>query len=575
MFTKEFQLSELANYWTSDGKTLLALTRVNKGATSEHPIQVEFRLYCLSCLQSEYHTVNYQEDVTRYCSWWNKEKSLFFQGSEPYRCPHCGQEHQKQGWTSFRYSNQLTAIKTRLPVSFLSDLNEAGRDLLNYLIPKQVAKWGKEALEGYQLFRYEIHLSIQEDTLEILPTEVMWNRAYFYVGQGIEVAYRQEEVGNPVKISRNHAFSDIYAKNYSGYPELFFLKAQSGPTVLNRTGLRNYIESIQEEKQNNRNCVMGFKELTQVYRYERLREDFPCVEQLAKCGYTNLIRGIIDAEEGRSNYSSCTAMNLLNVQGTNPSRILGYPKAVLKRLKQLGVFEKVSTAMAFAEIQKDQPIELKMLEALDESVTIQGIAERRHLIEDLHSLGGYSCYELVEYAKRAWLGQVLRADETWLLLRDYVRMATMMNVSYERFPRYLKVTHDLMQRNFKLKEDEIIQKKFEENVQQYKHLCYAPQGEDYLITIPTKTEDLVKEGHELSHCVASYVKQVSQGETMILFLRKKENPDKPFITIEWKEGRVVQVKGFGNSLLEAYPEAKQFFTKWMKQIKESPQTKCA
>ena len=48
------------------------------------------------------------------------------------------------------------------------------------------------------------------------------------------------------------------------------------------------------------------------------------------------------------------------------------------------------------------------------------------------------------------------------------------------------------------------------------------------------------------HCVGNYVPQVAKGSTVILFIRRKESPDKPYVTVEVKKNKIVQVRGFGN-----------------------------
>lgn len=576
MFTKRFPLSELANYWKERELTLLKVWHRDEERLSDedYRIHLRVRVYCLNCSQSAYKVFDYTQSTRLpYYIRHSHQKGLFFDQQATYQCPHCGKIHQTpqiediHHYTGHQYSYDCLAM------SFLSDLDKKGLNLLAHMNVKPSKGLMEESLRGYQLFRYQIKLSIDDQTLEILPIECPWDRAYVYLNTGIEVAYEQSSPGEIVKISKNHAFSDIYQTRKSSHiRELLLLEAQNGPTVLNRTGLRNYIESIQAIREDSREKWMNFEDLTSIYRYERFRQDYPCVEQLAKCGYTVLVQKLLKTTRG--NYNETLASILLDKHGTNPSRILQYPKAVLKRLKKLEVFDSLDIARAFLRLHQRQPLELNFLESLGEEITPIKVTYSVELFEDLQSFG-YRYSELIDYANRAWLGQVLNPTETWTLLRDYVRMAKLMEVQYERFPRYLKVTHDLMQRNFKYQENKLIQKQFEENAKKYEHLCYAPQNESYFITIPQKPDDLVKEGHELSHCVASYIRQVSEGRTMILFLREKENPSKPYITIEWRDNRVAQVKGYGNSLLEQYPKAQTFFTKWTKHVEKLPQVKLA
>ena len=59
--------------------------------------------------------------------------------------------------------------------------------------------------------------------------------------------------------------------------------------------------------------------------------------------------------------------------------------------------------------------------------------------------------------------------------------------------------------------------------------------------------DLVTEGNTLNHCVAKmYTDRYARGETDILFIRKLAEPDKPYFTMEVKNGRIIQVQGYAD-----------------------------
>jgi hypothetical protein len=57
----------------------------------------------------------------------------------------------------------------------------------------------------------------------------------------------------------------------------------------------------------------------------------------------------------------------------------------------------------------------------------------------------------------------------------------------------------------------------------------------FKIVLPEKPCDLIKEGVTMHHCVGSYVDKVLQGDCLIVFIRKKENPDLSYITCELKK----------------------------------------
>ena len=88
--------------------------------------------------------------------------------------------------------------------------------------------------------------------------------------------------------------------------------------------------------------------------------------------------------------------------------------------------------------------------------------------------------------------------------------------------------------------------------------------DDFVILAPESPDDLVKEGNQLSHCVASYVKDVINGRCKIYFLRNKgEDIDKPLVTIEIRGMNIRQAKGKSNRPVT--PEQKEFITKWARE----------
>ncbi len=76
--------------------------------------------------------------------------------------------------------------------------------------------------------------------------------------------------------------------------------------------------------------------------------------------------------------------------------------------------------------------------------------------------------------------------------------------------------------------------------------------EKYLIRMPGDAEEIVAEGCVLQHCVGSagYIEAMAEGRTTILFLRKKAKPDVPMLTLEVKNGAIIQCYGFRDRLNE-------------------------
>lgn len=92
------------------------------------------------------------------------------------------------------------------------------------------------------------------------------------------------------------------------------------------------------------------------------------------------------------------------------------------------------------------------------------------------------------------------------------------------------------------------------------------ESDKYIIVATKKLEELDVESNTLHHCVSSYKDSVMQGVEYIVFLRKKDNPDVPFITMDidpsWK---VRQIHGKYNSDVDSMPDGKDimdFLNRW-------------
>ena len=70
----------------------------------------------------------------------------------------------------------------------------------------------------------------------------------------------------------------------------------------------------------------------------------------------------------------------------------------------------------------------------------------------------------------------------------------------------------------------------------------------------------------LKHCVGSYIENVLDGETRIVFIRKAEDLDKPFFTVEVDNNNVIQqAHGFCNSNVNTVNGLMDFIDSWAKE----------
>lgn len=160
---------------------------------------------------------------------------------------------------------------------------------------------------------------------------------------------------------------------------------------------------------------------------------------------------------------------------------------------------------------------------------------------------------------------------SFLYYHDYLDMLVQLGFSKTdpalQFPNDLVASHNQMVLRLQEKEDEELKKSFAKRFKELSKFSFKYKG---LKIVPCKNQkELNKEGKELNHCVSRYAKQHASGETAIFFIRKTENPDKSYFTLELDEkaGRVRQNRG--NRNCERTVDVKEFekeFVKFVKQV---------
>lgn len=97
---------------------------------------------------------------------------------------------------------------------------------------------------------------------------------------------------------------------------------------------------------------------------------------------------------------------------------------------------------------------------------------------------------------------------------------------------------------------------------------YALEMDGLVIVAPGCANDILREGKALCHCVGGYADRHRDGKTTILFLRKAQTPDKPFMTIEMNGNKLVQIHGYRNEGLYTgrgrfAPDPKDTYKDWL------------
>ncbi|OPZ33914.1 MAG: hypothetical protein BWY97_00060 [Tenericutes bacterium ADurb.BinA124] len=136
------------------------------------------------------------------------------------------------------------------------------------------------------------------------------------------------------------------------------------------------------------------------------------------------------------------------------------------------------------------------------------------------------------------------------------------------YPSNLKEAHDHYVNLYSAKKKDIETAAFLQVVSKWGWLNWKSKG--ICIIIAPNPESLVIEGQSLGHCVGKmgYGERMAQGKNLILFIRKAEEQDIPYYTMEFdKEKReVIQCRGEHQAL--PTEEIKVFIGRWIKKISQ-------
>ena len=100
----------------------------------------------------------------------------------------------------------------------------------------------------------------------------------------------------------------------------------------------------------------------------------------------------------------------------------------------------------------------------------------------------------------------------------------------DKYPENLPLLHNQLAYKTRLMKQKIDEINFSRNVERAKR--YEGTCGEYLFVAPKQKQDFYDEATAQSNCLASYVGSFTEGRCIILFMRKKETPDIPYITIE-------------------------------------------
>lgn len=119
---------------------------------------------------------------------------------------------------------------------------------------------------------------------------------------------------------------------------------------------------------------------------------------------------------------------------------------------------------------------------------------------------------------------------------DYANMMSAISNKYEKYPKYFLSTHRIASRNYERLKRDFSEQLFAKRIKPEYEITHG----DYKFIYPRCTQDIKDEAVQQNNCVASYIDKVINGDCDILFLRRIDAPQKSVVTIEVRNGKIVQ-----------------------------------
>lgn len=302
---------------------------------------------------------------------------------------------------------------------------------------------------------------------------------------------------------------------------------------------------------------------------------------------TNAVVDWIDAERYDPNIERCAKAGLYRLAGelaknnglikdrraTELTKALGIDRM---RLSRLVAHDGGSLYLSYLQREKvDNTIypDDILLDLVEKHITLSYL---KTMLDHMTLVKAYNY--LVRQSDQSDKNPMSQALTTY---NDYMNMAERlkMDTSSEQIykPKDLKKAHtkviDLLSQAGWEKTAQDASRKFPKvNEELPRLLKYEYKGSAYQIVAPRTITDIVREGSLLGHCIHTcdfYYQRIETKESFIMFLRKNDDPEKPWYTLEVEpSGNIRQKRTVGDNQNDDLKAAVQFLHEWQQWLQK-------
>lgn len=176
---------------------------------------------------------------------------------------------------------------------------------------------------------------------------------------------------------------------------------------------------------------------------------------------------------------------------------------------------------------------------------------------------GYDFKSMIDYFYKLYSFEGLDLNRELIReLKDYASMMSLMSVrKWDKYPKCFLTTHRITARNYNRMKQVYDEMKFEKTFDERYNWKY----EDWVFICPKKSDEIKDEACQQQNCVASYIDRIIDGTCHIIFMRKKDDTEKSYITTEIRNYDCVQrYRAFNMSCSEEELDVINKYTDYLK-----------
>ncbi|NQX67958.1 PcfJ domain-containing protein [Paenibacillus alba] len=451
----------------------------------------------------------------------SKEK-LKHKQKEPAKCPHCRSECKVQ------------AVGV-------------GR---KYLEDKAVFVWYEKSKSDKKAVTARIIEVRRDYSGDFKKVQTTYNCSHMYLFMTGQSHYFHRIYGGWEKRSSAHSAFDYY---FSGWKNI---ERHMLPSNIKHAVKGTPFQYCTWEK------YIKFKNPTYVsdmVEFFDLAAKYPCVEYLTKAGFQKMIQAKL--------YKLPT-YGAIHWKGKTLQKVLRLSTTELKELRSAS-FSFDPKHLRFYQKYKKAEKPVTLLEAFV-LAEIDDSFYKEYYMKDM--LKFTTNENILSYiSKQIKQGHFTSAKDALSDWRDYQRQCEKLGMSLKEdkflFPNNLKEAHRKNTERIKLKEDEKINEMIKQRVSnELKDLKF--ENKNFIIRPALSSIELFEEGKALTHCVGDYSESYAKGRMIILLIRRKSNPNEPFYTVEAKDDKILQCRGYDNCDMTEEVESfiRTFISKRLKKV---------